>query len=158
MYWNSKAPRGLGRLTLRQREIVTIVFSDLDGTLLDAGTYAWREAETALELLTLRGIPLVFCTSKTRFEVEFWRRKLGNTHPFIVENGAAVFVPRGYFPFAIPRAASRGGYEVMQIGKPRRILIETIESACAETACRIRAFYRMNAPEIAALTGLPLKQ
>jgi len=135
-----------------------LVFTDLDGTLLNRGNYDWRPAEGALEALTRRGIPLVFCTSKTRAEVEFWRRELGNRHPFIVENGAAVFIPRGYFPYAIPRTALRPGYDVMQFGSPRAILIDAIESACAATACRIRAFYGMSVREIAAVTGLPGKQ
>jgi mannosyl-3-phosphoglycerate phosphatase len=160
MYWNSKTKREGHSVSASpgRRRIMIIVFTDLDGTLLDAGTYAWSEAKTALKELTRRDIPLVFCTSKTCSEVEFWRRELGNTHPFIVENGAAVFVPRGYFPLAIPGAASRRCYEVMQFGKPRRILIETLESACAETACRIRPFHRMSASEIAAVTGLSVEQ
>ncbi|MFQ5696467.1 MAG: mannosyl-3-phosphoglycerate phosphatase, partial [Terriglobia bacterium] len=46
-----------------------IVFTDLDATLLDHQTYSWAAAEPALRRLRLLGIPLVFCTSKTRAEV-----------------------------------------------------------------------------------------
>jgi predicted mannosyl-3-phosphoglycerate phosphatase (HAD superfamily) len=66
-----------------------VVFSDMDGTLLEHSTYSFAEAQPALDLLKSRGIPLDVCTSKTRSEVEFWRRLLGNKHPFIVENGGA---------------------------------------------------------------------
>ena len=66
-----------------------VVFTDLDGTLLEHSTYSFAEAEEALDLLRSQDIPLVICTSKTRSEVEFWRRLLGNEHPFIVENGGA---------------------------------------------------------------------
>ena len=78
-----------------------VIFTDLDGTLLDRETYTWEAARPALDRVKRQGIPWVLVTSKTRGEVEFWRRCLGNEHPFIVENGGAVFVPAGYFPFAI---------------------------------------------------------
>lgn len=63
------------------------VFTDLDGTLLDHETYSWEAARPALERLELSGIPWILVTSKTRAEVELWRKQLGNRHPFIIENG-----------------------------------------------------------------------
>ena len=36
---------------------MTIVFTDLDGTLLDGKTYSWESARPALEQLRCRGIP-----------------------------------------------------------------------------------------------------
>ena len=63
-------------------------------------------------------MPWVLVTSKTRAEVEFWRRCLGNEHPFIVENGGAAFVPAGYFRFAVPGGKPRGAYDVLEWGTP----------------------------------------
>ncbi len=77
-----------------------VVFSDLDGTLLEIGDYPLREAEPALQRLRSEGIPLVLCTSKTFAEVEWYRDRLRNTHPFIVESGGAIYIPKGYFPFS----------------------------------------------------------
>ena len=42
-------------------------------------------------------VPVIPVSSKTRVEIEALRRTLENTHPFIVENGAAVYIPKGYF-------------------------------------------------------------
>ncbi|HEY4579910.1 MAG TPA: HAD-IIB family hydrolase, partial [Candidatus Acidoferrales bacterium] len=64
-----------------------IVFTDLDGTLLDYHTFSWTAANEALAEIERRRVPLVFCTSKTRAEIEALRRKIGNAHPFISENG-----------------------------------------------------------------------
>jgi mannosyl-3-phosphoglycerate phosphatase len=68
-----------------------LVFSDLDGTLLDHDTYSFETARPALAELKERGIPLVLATSKTRAETESVRSALGNRHPFVVENGGAVY-------------------------------------------------------------------
>jgi len=76
-----------------------IVFTDLDGTLLDPITYSYEKSLTGINWLKESGIPIVFCSAKTRAEQEIYRRKLGISHPFVVENGGAIFVPQGYFPF-----------------------------------------------------------
>ncbi len=143
---------------LGQRSGVSVVITDLDGALLDAGAQGTRHADSGLEMLRLRGIPLVFCTSKTRAEIEFWRARLSNSHPFIAENGGAVYLPRGYFPFAIPSAAIRGDYDVVQFGSPLSALIETLAEASDKSGIRVRAFHHMNVREISASTGLPIEQ
>ena len=47
-----------------------LVFTDLDGTLLDYDTYAFDAAEPALDRLRRERIPFVLCSSKTRAEIE----------------------------------------------------------------------------------------
>jgi predicted mannosyl-3-phosphoglycerate phosphatase (HAD superfamily) len=64
---------------------MTVIFTDLDGTLLDHDTYAWGAAEPGVHFLNDHGVPLVLVTSKTRAEVEHWRRVLRNDHPFAIE-------------------------------------------------------------------------
>lgn len=135
-----------------------VLFSDLDGTLLDHATYSWEPAAPALDLLRQRGIPLVLATSKTRAEVEFWRERLGNTHPFIVENGGAVFVPSGYFPFRLPFAERLNGYDVIEIGDRYERLVAALRAAAAESGVRVRGFHEMSDTEVAQACGLPLDQ
>ena len=73
-----------------------IVFTDLDGTLLDHETYAWHAAEPALSALRERGAPLVLASSKTAAEIAPLRAELAFAHcPAIVENGAGVLAPDG---------------------------------------------------------------
>ncbi|MBM4388831.1 MAG: HAD hydrolase family protein, partial [Deltaproteobacteria bacterium] len=59
-----------------------IIFTDLDGTLLDSRTYSFEQAEPALELIKRRRIPLIICSSKTRAEIEAIRETIGNLDPF----------------------------------------------------------------------------
>jgi mannosyl-3-phosphoglycerate phosphatase len=129
-----------------------IVFSDLDGTLLHLQTYSSDAAQPAMDALKKRGIPLVFCTSKTRSEVEFWRERLGNTHPFIVENGGAIFIPEGYFGKPVRGAARRDGYEVIEFGKPYEQLVADLRSAATETGCQVLGFNDMTVAEISVRT------
>ena len=131
-----------------------IVFSDLDGTILDQETYSFENALPGIALLKGRSVPLVFCTSKTRKEVEYWRRRMGNEHPFIVENGAAIYVPRGYFDLAVHGARRRGEYEVVQLGTEYAELVTSLQEASAASGCRVRGFHQMTAVEISALSGL----
>ena len=79
------------------KQPIIFIFTDLDGTLLSHDTYSFKPALVALKLIRSRGIPLVLCSSKTRVEIEYWRRRLENHHPSITENGGAIFHPHAYF-------------------------------------------------------------
>ncbi|MBC8238586.1 MAG: HAD-IIB family hydrolase [Helicobacteraceae bacterium] len=70
-----------------------LVYSDLDGTLLNHDDYCFKEASEALSYLQLHSIPLIIVTSKTFSEVKPLQEKLNIKCPFIVENGAGIFIP-----------------------------------------------------------------
>jgi mannosyl-3-phosphoglycerate phosphatase len=134
----------------------TIIFTDLDGTLLDAESYSFDPALPALQRLKLADIPLVFVTSKTRAEVEYWRRRiLGNHHPFIVENGGAAFIPQDYFPFHVDGIA-RDGYIVLEWGIRYHRLVDVLEKAALESQCPVRGFHNLTVYEIAELCNMPV--
>jgi mannosyl-3-phosphoglycerate phosphatase len=135
-----------------------LLFTDLDGTLLDPQTYSWEPAESALAELRRMDIPVIFCTSKTRAEVEALRAALGNVHPFIVENGGAVFVPEGYFPFPWPDSLSREGYRLIELGAPHADLLVSLRGAAAGSRCKIREFSSLSPEEIAGRCGLTPSQ
>jgi mannosyl-3-phosphoglycerate phosphatase len=135
-----------------------ILFSDLDGTLLHSHTYSSDPARPALEQLKRLGIPVIFCTSKTRAEVELWRQRLENVEPFIVENGGAVYLPHGYFPFTLPFTAQRDGYDLIEFGTPYSELVETLRDASSESGCGVLGFYEMSLADIAIRTLLPISQ
>ena len=105
-----------------------VIFTDLDGTLLDPETYSFQKALPALKLIKKSEIPLVFSTSKTRAETEFYRKKLENKHPFIVENGGAIFIPRNYFPFGFKYDRVDGEYLVIKLGTDYGKLRKVLES------------------------------
>ncbi|HOB54360.1 MAG TPA: HAD-IIB family hydrolase [Acidobacteriota bacterium] len=130
-----------------------VVFTDLDDTLLDEQTYSWSAARSGLELLAGRSIPLVLVTSKTLAEVEPLRRDMRLDGPFIVENGAAVFVPPDSgWPEAtdLPEVA---GYRCRLFGRPYAEARRFMASQAARLGAR--GFGDMTIDEISARTALP---
>ncbi|WP_455371632.1 HAD-IIB family hydrolase [Petrachloros mirabilis] len=131
-----------------------IIFTDLDGTLLDATTYAFDAATEALDAVRSRQIPVVLVSSKTRAEMEPLRFRVRLNDPFVVENGGGIFIPKGYFPFPIEGVVPRGDYFVVELGVPyaqlRSVLAE-LQQTCGH---EVRGFGDMTSEEIAQLTGL----
>jgi len=135
-----------------------VIFSDLDGTLLDRVTYSFSPAEPALHLLRLKNIPLILTSSKTRVEIEIYRKKLENDHPFISENGGGVFVPKGYFPFQFPYDRELEEYFVLELGTFYLLIIEVLNSIKKETGIPIKGFSDLTEDELTSLCGLSLKE
>jgi len=141
----------------RSRQKKLVIFTDLDGTLLDDQDYRWTAARPALLALARAHCPLVIVTSKTRAEVEPILRALGRREPFVVENGGAIYIPTRYFPF-IPAGAipERGGWHKVILGTPRPRLVKKLTFAARRAGVQIRGFSQMTAREVAERTGLPL--
>ena len=130
-----------------------IIFTDLDGTLLHPRTYSFGEARSALELMRQRDIPLVLCSSKTRAEIEVYRRRLENYHPFISENGGGVFIPDGYFP-SFADGERQNGYRLRRFGSPYQELRNALTDLRERLAIKVRGFGDMSVREIAYVSGL----
>lgn len=135
----------------------TIIFTDLDGTLLDHKTYSFEHAAPALDLIRNRRIPLVLCSSKTRAEQEPLRKLLNNTHPFITENGGGIFVPKGYFPFETGGEENEE-YVVTRLGLPYEAVRKEFSDLRTSLDCGATGFGDMTIEQIAGLTGLGTDQ
>ena len=69
-----------------------LIFTDLDGTLLDHETYDYTPALPMLARLRAMGAVVVLASSKTGAEIAEWQDRLGLVDcPAIVENGAALY-------------------------------------------------------------------
>jgi mannosyl-3-phosphoglycerate phosphatase len=137
-----------------------IVLTDLDGTLLDYETYEWHAARPALARLAAESVPVILCTSKTRAEVIALRLEMGIRHPFIVENGGAIVVPAGTFPFSLdapsstPRTDARD--EIVGIGTPRAQLVRALTDASRESGVAVCGFADLEPWALSSATGLSL--
>ncbi|HKQ32701.1 MAG TPA: HAD hydrolase family protein, partial [Thermodesulfobacteriota bacterium] len=105
-----------------------VVYTDLDGTLLDHHTYSFDKAVPALRLLESEGVPLIINSSKTRPEIERYRSLLGNTHPFVTENGGGIFIPENYFSRSPVCDKRSDGYCIVELGAPREELKAVLTS------------------------------
>jgi mannosyl-3-phosphoglycerate phosphatase len=131
-----------------------VIFTDLDGCLLDSKTYTFGPAQAALRLIKEKKIPLVLVSSKTRVEIEEYRRRLKNNHPFVSENGGAVFIPKGYFSFDFPYEREWEEYFVLELGTFYPQIIRALEFIKKETGIRIRGFHDLSEKDLASLSGL----
>lgn len=118
-----------------------IVFSDLDGTLLDHETYGWEDARPALEWLAALGAPLILASSKTAREMSGLQREMGlEAYPAIVENGAGVTGLKG------------AGTEVSATYAAIRAALDALPADLREG---FEGFGDMSVARVAEVTGLP---
>lgn len=137
--------------------MTTIIFTDLDGTLLHPRTYSFEKALPALGLAREQEVPVVLVSSKTRAEIEVWRERLGNRHPFISENGGGIFIPDGYFPGPV-EGDLRGGYRVITLGMPYGDVRRRFTELRTGTGAPVRGFGDMTPEQVRDLTGLPERE
>ena len=134
-----------------------IVFTDLDGTLLDLYTYSFANALPGLELLRQKEVPLVFCSSKTRKEIEWYRRKMANHHPFIAETGGVIYIPSAYFPFAaeVPNHTYEKAdeYLLIRLGARYAVLRNALHDL-KRHGFKVTGFGDMSVEQVMNLTGL----
>ena len=120
-----------------------LLFSDVDGTMLDVETYRWDEALPGIECARLHGVPIVFNTSKTEQETRLLGEMLGIEAPFAIENGGAVYVPPGTFddgreegliPLGVPYPVIRAALDELSVSFRFQGISDMSEEE-VETAC-----------------------
>lgn len=135
-----------------------VLLSDLDGTLLDLKSYSFAQSADSVRALKRKEIPIVFCSSKSRVEQEFYREAMGINDPFIVENGSAIFIPKGYFTKRIPyNTYVIENYEVITIGKPVGYIRDVIKQTRNFLGLSFVCYFDLCAEEVSMYTGLDLK-
>lgn len=131
-----------------------LLISDLDGTILDHWNYSPAHMMPLLETLEAANIPVVFNTSKTAAELKPIREELGNRHPFIVENGSAIYLPLHYFSHSIDDAQQRGDYQQIVLGTRVESLRPWLNEMRRRLALDLVTFSELSETEVAALTAL----
>ena len=130
-----------------------IVYTDLDGTMIDHHTYSYIDSLDAINLLKKKKIPIIICTSKTRAEIEKYRISLNIRDPFISENGGAIFIPKNYFKFEYSFDKETSKYKIIEFGtsvETLRKILDTIK----QQGYRITTFEDMSETQLAKDAGL----
>lgn len=131
-----------------------IIFTDLDGTLLDHHSYSWAKAAPALSLCRQKHVPVVLVSSKTRAEIQPLQVELGFSDPFVVENGGGIFFSKTGL---IPRpegSVDDAGLWKLTMGTPYPDLCQALLSVGDELNLNIAGFSQMSIEKISQLTGL----
>ncbi|MEP0174689.1 MAG: HAD-IIB family hydrolase [Paraglaciecola sp.] len=131
-----------------------LVFSDLDGTLLDHHTYSFSAAVPTLSKLAEHDIPVIPTTSKTYAELKQIRNDLGLDTPFIVENGAAIFIPIGFFTEQPKDTVEKNGFWIKEFSKPVSYWRALLGQLKTDFEGKFNHFANMSTSEIVDATGL----
>lgn len=136
-----------------------VVFTDLDGTLLEREGYSYAPASAALTLIDQRSIPLVLNSSKTVAEILTLRTELANQHPFVVENGAAVILPKSYFSGmatleTLEDIDTPDAYCVKRFSLPHEHILTALDEA-RSLGFKFEGFSDWSPAQLSAICGLP---
>jgi mannosyl-3-phosphoglycerate phosphatase len=137
-----------------------VLFSDIDGTLIDIFTGQFNTTVKFVNQLREYGIPLVLCSSKTEAEQMELRRMATLSDPFIVENGGAVFIPLGYFE-SIPNHESKysiietDNFQIIELGKPASQIRSELQKIRASSQFKFKSLSDLSIDEISIVTKMP---
>lgn len=139
-------------------ELKTLIFSDLDGTLLDHFTYQSTAAEKTLQQLHKANIPVILNTSKTFAELEVIHHNLGLKTPFIIENGAAIYIPINTFNSQPEGTITVDDYWVKPFSLPREYWLTLLSKNSQEFSPYYQGFSTLSDSKLCQMTGLNLDE
>jgi predicted mannosyl-3-phosphoglycerate phosphatase (HAD superfamily) len=114
-----------------------------------------------------QAIPAVWVTSRSRLQFDEPRRKHGHTHPFIAEDGCAVYLPEDYFHLRPTSNASRtkkdatvrlGRFTCIPVAQALPAAAEALQALSQDTAVPVVTLRSLSPRELAQNTGLPQKE
>ncbi len=137
-----------------------IVFTDLDGTLLDHDSYDFSPALPALRLLKSHRVPVILISSKTFAELSEIASTLAlNDQPMIGENGAYIAYPLkwiNHWGVDLPRAKRQGDYLFEDFGADYAEIRTILNALRHNNGFRFHGFGDWSVEEIQRNTGLSL--
>ncbi len=137
-----------------KRSAYPLIFTDLDGTLLDHNSYSAKPADLLIEQIIEQSIGYVIpITSKTRAELRSLQASIPISETIsVTENGSVIHVPDGcIFEGAKGPHSSIAGIEYTQI-------LDQIGKLPHNLQKYITGFADMTADAVSKATGLPLDQ
>ena len=134
-----------------------IVYTDLDGTLLDHQSYDYTPVLAALTRLKQQGTPLIPVTSKTFAEVLPLWQALGLRGPLVLEDGCLIAIPQGSFSGVASDKVIKG-YQFLQEDSTYEEIVSLLRVLRARHAYAFTGFSDMSVQELAQLTGLSPQQ
>ena len=139
---------------MSKRPAHPLIFTDLDGTLLDHESYSAKPADLLIAQITRGSIgSVVPITSKTRAELQL----LQETVPLkatisVTENGSVIHIPQDH-----PFEAGTGSQNIVS-GRGYTEILEQIDALPPVLRQQIRGFADMSAAEVSNATGLGLQE
>jgi mannosyl-3-phosphoglycerate phosphatase len=134
-----------------------LIFTDLDGTLLDFNTYSFEKALEILKYIRENNLPLVAVTSKTAAEVQQIMKAIDVSHPFVVENGGGILFPENY-PGEYARTQKVDGYYLVPLTQQSIKPWDVLDAISSKIGIRLQGFSRLTVDDVISLTGLSIEE
>lgn len=132
-----------------------LVFTDLDGSLLDHHSYDWSSARPWLGALKEAGVAVIPVTSKTRSELMPLRQALGLSHtPFIAENGGVVALPPAWCHAKREAVPGADGLVVKNLAVDIGLIRQRVMVWRERLGADFITMSEMSVSEVSAWTGL----
>lgn len=117
-----------------------LIFTDLDGTLLDHHTYSYAAAGQVLAQLRSLNVPVILNSSKTLAELESLAAELRLASPLVAENGSVICWP--------------DHQRTITLGADYGTICQTLERLRHTQGYAFRSFHDWTPQEVAEVTGL----
>jgi len=138
---------------MSQLKLPILVFTDLDGTLLDHDTYSFSAALPAIEKLKSLNIPVIPVTSKTLSELDTLLMALELNSPVIAENGGIIAAPKGQLK-GFKSDISYKNFDVLQLSPVYSVLNHALRDIKQRFNLKFTGFNDMTVEYVAEITGL----
>jgi len=142
---------------MSQFVVPMLVFTDLDGTLLDHNTYSFSAAKPAIDKLKALRVPIIPVTSKTLSELDTLLAKLDLNSPVIAENGGIIAAPKGQLA-DFKSDISYKNFDVLQLSPVYSVINHTLAKLKKDHNFKFTGFSEMTSEEVAEITGLSESQ
>lgn len=148
------------------RQTSSVLYIAVD-TLIPLRGGSLRGLDEFTAALDHTGIPAVWLTSRSRLQFDDPRRKHGHTHPFVAEDGCAVYLPEGYFHLRPTSDGSRtkkaatvrlGRFTCIPIAKALPAASEAVQTLSQDTRVSVVTLRSLSPRELAQNTGLPQRE
>ncbi|WBU51054.1 mannosyl-3-phosphoglycerate phosphatase-related protein [Kosakonia pseudosacchari] len=124
-----------------------LIFTDIEGTLLDSHTGEWQPAAEWLARLRQRKIPVILCSSKTAAEMIAIQNLLQlQGLPFIAENGAVIQLDEHW--------QDHDDYPRIITGSPHAEIARVLTQLRQSNGWKFTTFTELDEHVLAELTGL----
>ena len=137
------------------RKVPVVTFVDIDAVPIPVADLRDRQADL-LESLARERIMVVFCSRRTRAQVERTRQMFGIFHPFVCEGGAAAFVPERYFGSDVESTRKVGGYQAVEFATAYDDTVDVLRRAADRLNIGVLGFNDMSVEQVARECGLSL--
>ncbi|MCG8308483.1 MAG: HAD-IIB family hydrolase [Cytophagales bacterium] len=134
-----------------------LLFTDLDGTMLDLKSYSPDKVKESVAILKKAGVSIIFCSSKTWAEQESYLKELELNEPVIVENGSGIFFPDHINPELDSRTEIIHGKKALVLGKKYDDVVAAIENSAENSSTAFKYYRNQTIEEIASITELSLE-